>query len=398
MSTDYTTELQRDSIITRLHMCANAFLDNSSPIRAAYIGGPAGCGKTFLVKKAFQNPEWDCVLYDCAIIKAKDLVREISNTMLANTTVLSLMQRTSVKQVVCLDNVNALIARDKTGTNALIRMLRAERARRRVGEVKCPNFIICIGSDKEDKKTKELKKHSDVIMLSAPTDTIVRQILEKNGTQANHDSAVKSIRGDLRRLDRAMVYGASYDACSRRHNASQDSREYAAELLRRTPARDKLTGRIPVPDPSLVALLWHENVPLVLCELSNLESLELYTRINKLICIGDIIDRILFHRQLRDSSQLTFSLKCTAGAELLQAVINDNTTSTPDGTELEFTKVLTKYSTAYNNATFIANIAALLNVDYHELFGYFANDGPNVKKMTDTEKNRMNKFVALGLE
>ena len=90
---------------------------------------------------------------------------------------MSLMQRTHVKQVVCLDNINALITGDKTGTNALIRLLRAGTARRRTAELKCPNFIICIGGEKEDKKTKELKKHSEVIMLSAPPDVVIRRIL-----------------------------------------------------------------------------------------------------------------------------------------------------------------------------------------------------------------------------
>ena len=119
--------------------------------------------------------------------------------------------------------------------------------------------------------------------------------------------------------------GPTPDAYSRQH-ASQGSREHAAELLRKTPTcATNSAYHIPVPDPGLVALLWHENVPYVLRELSNPEMLKLYTRINKLICIGDMIDRILFHRQLRDSSYLTFSLKCTAGTELIQHAITDGT-------------------------------------------------------------------------
>ena len=41
-------------------------------------------------------------------------------------------------------------------------------------------------------------------------------------------------------------------------------------------------------------------------------------------------------------------------------------------TELRFTKVLTKYSTEYNNLIFIHILCQELNMDIKDMFGYFA--------------------------
>ena len=117
MSNDYTIELQRTGIASTLRSYAQAFVQNTSRTRSVYVGGPAGCGKTFLVRKAFQHPDWDCIFYDCAVIKAKELIGKLTSTSIGPASVLSLLKRSQANQVVCLDNVNALVAGDKTGAN-----------------------------------------------------------------------------------------------------------------------------------------------------------------------------------------------------------------------------------------------------------------------------------------
>ena len=393
MSSDYTIELQRTETISRLQSYATVFAANSSPTRAAYIGGPAGCGKTFLVRKAFSGPQWECIFYDCGIVKSKDLIGKLTSTYLGSAGVLSLLQRRRTTQVVCLDNVSALIGGDKTGSNALIRLVRGDRTRRRAGEPMCPNFIVCIGGSKEDKKTKELKKHSEVIMLDAPSHETIGRIVRRISTHADPAAITRSVNRDLRRLSRVVLYESHPRIEDGRRHVSQGSREHTSELLRKAIAHDSSISWVRVPDPSLVALLWHENVPRVLGELRNQDRIKLYWGISRLMCVGDIVDRILFQRQLRDSSHITLFLKCGSGGQLL-AMHLDPSTQSPGAADLDFTKVLTKYSTSYNNSVFMAKIAAQLTLDYYEVLEQFAGgQEPAVGKISESDGTRIRKFI-----
>ena len=57
--------------------------------------------------------------------------------------------------------------------------------------------------------------------------------------------------------------------------------------------------------------------------------------------------------------------------KLYHEKINKKTKFNPS--EIRFTKVLTKYSTEYNNYLFIQNLCLLLSMDQKDLFAFFLN-------------------------
>ena len=137
----------------------------------------------------------------------------------------------------------------KPERTALIRLLRAGRTRRSAQEQKCPSFVVCIGGDKEDKKTKELKRHSEVVMLAAPSHEAIGRIIRRKNVEGNIDSIVRSVNRDLRRLGRVALYDSRIRTQGEQQRISQGSREHTADLLKRAVAGDPPGNWPLVPDP-----------------------------------------------------------------------------------------------------------------------------------------------------
>jgi uncharacterized protein YdiU (UPF0061 family) len=73
-------------------------------------------------------------------------------------------------------------------------------------------------------------------------------------------------------------------------------------------------------------------------------------------------------------------------------------------TEVRFTKVLTKYSTEYNNSVFIQSLCQQLGMDKKDLFGYFmemlhTNNITQINQLFENYEiskldiNRMNRYL-----
>ena len=118
-----------------------------------------------------------------------------------------------------------------------------------------------------------------------------------------------------------------------------------------------------------VALLFHENIIDVLSNVHKSESIEFYLQILENICFSDYIDRITFQKQIWIFNEMSSLLKTIYNNKLLfnsdikKKQIND----------VRFTKVLTKYSTEYNNMLFINNMCQNMQMDQKDLFCYFYN-------------------------
>lgn len=64
--------------------------------------------------------------------------------------------------------------------------------------------------------------------------------------------------------------------------------------------------------------------------------------------------------------------------------------------DIRFTKVLTKYSTEYNNKIFLIKLSQKNNSDIDELFvNYVKNPDYKNENITELESNRIKKFLNL---
>jgi hypothetical protein len=122
-------------------------------------------------------------------------------------------------------------------------------------------------------------------------------------------------------------------------------------------------------DRTTVALLWHENIIDVLGKYDKNISIPFYQKVLDNICFADYIDRITFQNQAWQFNEMSSLIKTFYNNKLYHEHFAKKTKFNP--TEVRFTKVLTKYSTEYNNSLFIKNLCQQLSMDQKDLFSFF---------------------------
>jgi hypothetical protein len=123
-------------------------------------------------------------------------------------------------------------------------------------------------------------------------------------------------------------------------------------------------------DRTIVALLWHENIADTLLKIPPEKSIPFYIRILDNICYADYIDRITFQNQIWLFNEMSSMMKTFHNNKIFHDTFpNVKPESLPS--EIRFTKVLTKYSTEYNNILFIYNMCQELDMDKKDLVSFF---------------------------
>jgi len=100
----------------------------------------------------------------------------------------------------------------------------------------------------------------------------------------------------------------------------------------------------------------------------------------KNICFADYTDRITFQKQIWIFNEMSSLIKSFYNSFLFQEFNDKKIKFNPP--DVRFTKVLTKYSTEYNNILFIQKLCEQLNMDREDMFCFFLN----LKKMHSIEE------------
>ena len=138
-------------------------------------------------------------------------------------------------------------------------------------------------------------------------------------------------------------------------------------------------------DRTIIGLLWHENVIDQISTDAN--STHFFETVLKNICFSDYIDRITFQNQIWIFNEMSSLVKTFYNNAIYHQFKNKNIagavaggpaphhgsddTTTYDVSDIRFTKVLTKYSTEYNNSLFIQHLCNQLLMDQKDLVGFF---------------------------
>ena len=122
-------------------------------------------------------------------------------------------------------------------------------------------------------------------------------------------------------------------------------------------------------DRTIIALLWHENVIDKLCQMPAEITYPLYYNILRNICFADYIDRITFQNQIWQFNEMSSLIKTFYNNK----IFHDHTKNyeLKPLNEVRFTKVLTKYSTEYNNSLFIQDLSQKLIMDKRDMISLF---------------------------
>jgi hypothetical protein len=365
--------LNRDLIKQQVTDFLTYFHNNKENIltsRCLYIHGPSGCGKTKFIMDVLKELLYDVILYDACDSRTKDIIDNISTYHSSDTNVISLFSKKKTKLAVIMDDIDCMNNGDKGGINTLIKLIRPKKTKRQKLEGTTYIPIICIGNNYIDKKVKELMKCCTVIELKSPTVVQVKQILQ-HLIPGKHDYHTYVDR-DLKKI--VQLYSIV--------KSNKINQKYLSYLFQPKPINEDskqitkriINSKIELKDHSImndadrtiVGLLWHENI-IDLFEKMNIEQVvPLYIQILDLICFSDYIDRITFQKQIWMFNEMSSILKTFYTNYIFhQHNIEKNKIS-----DIRFTKVLTKYSTEYNNIGFIQRICKELNMDKKDMFSY----------------------------
>ena len=88
------------------------------------------------------------------------------------------------------------------------------------------------------------------------------------------------------------------------------------------------------------------------------------------MCYADYIDRITFQNQIWQFNEMSSLMKTFYSNKIYHDTFPENLNLFKPN-EVRFTKVLTKYSTEYNNMLFIYNLCQKLDMDKRDLVSMF---------------------------
>jgi hypothetical protein len=112
--------------------------------------------------------------------------------------------------------------------------------------------------------------------------------------------------------------------------------------------------------------LWHENIVDVIPKQVE-KSLPFYLQFLDNICYSDYIDRITFQNQIWHFNEMSSLMKIFNNNRLFHLMKSEKS----EIQDIRFTKILTKYSTEYNNTEFIYDLCQKLDIDKKDLISLF---------------------------
>ena len=349
--------------------------------RGIYIYGAPGSGKTEFITRLLKENNYDIINYDAGDIRNKSIIDNITRNNISSKSVISLFSEKPKPIAIIMDEIDGMNNGDKGGINSLIKLIRQKKTKKQKLEETTYNPIICIGSYHQDKKIKELAKVCNTFELKSPTVQQIIDILSKlmPGLDSTLNSSISTfINGDLRKLssiykislhDNSILDNELFTNIFKRKSFNEDTKCITKKLLNE---RYHLTDHITTlneNDRTIVGLLFHENIIDPLSKLKLKESIPIYSKILDNLCFADYIDRVTFQHQIWQFNEMSSLIKTFHCNKMYHDTFPNKPPFNPS--EVRFTKVLTKYSSEYNNATFINDLCQNIGFDKKDTFSLF---------------------------
>lgn len=403
--------------------------------RGIYLYGNPGSGKTSFVSNVLKEMNYDMIHYNAGDIRNKSVIETITQHNMSDTNVLSLLQKKTRKIVIVMDEIDGMNNGDKGGITSLIKLIRPKKTKKQRLEDVTLTPIICIGNYHMDKKIKELMKVCTSFELKDPTSTQVGSLLDKVLlSNASIDSSLKNnlinyIQGDLRKLkviseiyvnQQNILKTKVIQSIFQPKTYNEDSKTITRRLLKTKYMLKSHANFMNETDRTIVGLLWHENVvdQIGTATKYTYDKFSFYEKVLDNVCFADYIDRVTFQKQIWQFNEMSSLIKTfynnhifheylkfishkrskktlkkpTSSSKAisnydenvkgdmttqenilttdLSSLTNKQSNSFVDD-EIRFTKVLTKYSTEYNNYMFIQNLCVQMLMDKNDLLTYF---------------------------
>jgi len=421
LSSVYNHILQRDSIVQEITEILQSFDEKCRTItfkKGIYIYGSPGCGKTQFICQLLESLNYDVIKYDAGDVRNKALIDTITCNNVSNRNVLSMMNRKQKPIAIVMDEIDEMNNGDKRGITSLIKLIRQKKTKKQKMEQVTLNPIICIGNYYVDKKMKELKKVCNVFELKTPTRPQMSSILDIIITNASislpapsmsteiKETILNFVQGDMRKLvfiqnilrtrpqfleDRSIL-----ENIFQIKTYNDDAKKITHRLLNEYVPLEQHNQILNETDRTIISLLYHENIidPLwsegqrpphsdlrspnttnliggkATGEVTPSEKIVFYNQFLDNLCFADYIDRVTFQNQIWIFNEMSSMIKTFYNNWLYHHHF-PHKTGFFQPSEVRFTKVLTKYSTEYNNQLFLYNMCQELDMDKKDVVAFF---------------------------
>jgi DNA polymerase III delta prime subunit len=290
--------------------------------RALAILGPNGIGKTTIANILLKEHNYNILTFAGENCRGQKILKEEFNKLQNSRNIVGLFKNEIVKNAVLFDNVDTIPVNDKGGLNELILFinpLKSSRNKKIKSEFMKKPFlpVICIGNNNYSKKMGELYKECCVIYLNKPTKIDLFNYGNKIAKLENFEiddnvlfNLIEISQYDIRKF--ISCFEEIYQISNKKNIIYSDFEKYNSTVLLKTidtsifettnllvnkknTINEKL--RLYDIDKSLLPLMIHENYLEIINTCNKKKSLRLACDISNNICIGDVIDNIIFSKQ-----------------------------------------------------------------------------------------------------
>ena len=376
--------------------------------KGIYVYGDPGTGKTTFVTNILKELDYDIIKYDAGDIRNTSVIEDITKHNMSDKNIMSLFNKKVRKIAIIMDEIDGMNNGDKGGINTLIKLIRPKKTKKQKLEEVTMNPIICIGNYKVDKKIKELMKVCNTIELTTPNICEITNIV--NNLLSDIDLNIKNkiisfVQGDLRKLNNIyMIYKSKPELFTielienilQIKSYNDDTKKITNKLINNYYRLNQHNSIMNETDRTSIGLLWHENIIDMIEKADKKHSIPFYIQQLDNICFADYIDRITFQKQIWQFNEMSSLIKTFKNNKYFhENNISESNKNKYSPSEIRFTKVLTKYSTEYNNSLFIQKLCQKLGMDKKDLFGFFIelkttkNDNEIVNLLENYEINKL---------
>jgi len=349
--------------------------------KGIYVYGDPGTGKTTFVTNILKELDYDIIKYDAGDIRNTAVIEDITKHNMSDKNIMSLFNKKIRKIAIIMDEIDGMNNGDKGGINTLIKLIRPKKTKKQKQEEVTINPIICIGNYKVDKKIKELIKVCNTIELSTPSNNEITNIIKHllpNIDISLETKIISFVQGDLRKLNSIyMLYKNNPEFFTidiienllQIKSYNEDTKNITNKLINNYYTLDQHNNIMNETDRTSIGLLWHENIIDVIEKVDKKISVPFYIQQLENICFADYIDRITFQKQIWQFNEMSSLIKTFKNNKNYHEQFKSK--QKHNASDIRFTKVLTKYSTEYNNTLFIQKLCQNLGMDKKDLIGFF---------------------------
>lgn len=375
--------LERNSIASEIDNILKNFNKDEKYKRGVYIYGDSGIGKTKFILNLLKKLNYDVIYYDNSVIRNKSLIDTIGSQNLSNSNVHSLFTNKPKRLVVVIDDIDGMNYGDKNGIISLIKLIRIKKTKKQKLENLTNNPIICINNKNSDKKISELMKVCHVFELKNPSNTQILDIVNNLLPNIFRYSAIENrlinrnildfLNNNLISINKLLFYEKNNIIYKKFYEnytlnvteTNENIKIITKDFLENSYDFTKINN-ILESDRTILSLLFHENIIQIL----NGGNLEVYLKILENYIFSDYIDRIIFQKQIWQLTEMNYIIKLFQNNFILKT----NDLLKPINIEdVIFTKILTKYSSEYNNYIFIYNLLQSFLIDKKDIHILFYN-------------------------